>query len=127
MSKLFSIVLAALLGSGPAAAAELQKSPEPMMMVHFDFYLKDQGRLHALEHRLAAAVKRSGVGRLGETELHVDGNDGYLYLYGPDLDRLYAVVRPTLMSSKLMSGADVTSRVGAIERHFELHPNRSPK
>jgi len=46
------------------------------MMVHFDYYPKDLPRIHVLEHRLESAIKRAGVGELGETELHVDGNDG---------------------------------------------------
>jgi hypothetical protein len=36
------------------------------------------------------------------------GNDGYLYMYGPDPDRLYVVVSPILKSSTLMNNAEVT-------------------
>lgn len=40
--------------------------------------LIDKARIHSLEQRLKRAIKRAGAGALGETELHVDGNDGYL-------------------------------------------------
>ena len=78
------------------------------MMVHFDYYPKDRARIRVLEQRLEGAIKRAGVGELGETEFHIDGNDGYLYMYGPDPDRLYVVVSPILKSSTLMNNAEVT-------------------
>ncbi|WP_175719295.1 hypothetical protein [Burkholderia anthina] len=91
------------------------------MMVHFDYYRKDMPRIRALEHRLESAIKRAGVGELGETEFHLDGNDGYLYMYGPDPDRLYTVVSPILESSKLMTDAEVTKHYGSRTETFVLH------
>lgn len=91
------------------------------MMVHFDFYPKDRARIRALEHRLASAIKRAGVGELGETEFHVDGNDGYLYMYGPDPDRLYVVTAPILKSSRLMTDAEVTKHYGSRTETFVIH------
>jgi len=91
------------------------------MMVHFDYYPKDQARIHVLERRLETTIKRAGVGELGETEYHVDGNDGYLYMYGPDPDRLYAVVSPILKSSSLMTDAEVTKHHGSRTETFAIH------
>jgi len=91
------------------------------MMVHFDYYPKDRARIRDLEHRLERAIKRAGVGELGETELHIDGNDGYLYMYGPDADRLYAVTRPILRSSSLMADAEVTKHYGSRAETFVMH------
>jgi len=109
-----SIRFIALLGSallaGHAAADVPPKPPGPVVMVHFDYYEKDNARLHALEQRLDRAVKQAGAGELGETELHRDGNDGYLYLYGASADRLYAVARPILKSSGWLTGMEVTLR-----------------
>jgi len=93
------------------------------MMVHFDYYPKDRAQIRTLEHRLESAIKRAGVGELGETEFHIDGNDGYLYMYGPDPDGLYVVTAPILKSSRLMIGAEVTKHYGSrtttfvIDRH----------
>ena len=91
------------------------------MMVHFDYYPKDRARIHALEHRLAGAITRAGVGELGETEFHIDGNDGYLYMYGPDPDRLYGVIGPILKSSRLMTDAEVTKHYGARTETFVIN------
>ncbi|RAS22396.1 hypothetical protein [Paraburkholderia bryophila] len=91
------------------------------MMVHFDYYPKDLPRIHALEHRLESAIKLAGVGELGETEFHLDGNDGYFYMYGPDPDRLYVVVSPILKSSRMMTDAEVTKRYGSRTETFVIH------
>lgn len=96
--------------AGNAAADVPPKPPGPVVMVHFDYYEKDKARLYALEQRLDRAVRRAGAGELGETELHRDGNDGYLYLYGASPDRLYAVARPILKSSGWLTGTEVTLR-----------------
>ncbi|KLU24027.1 hypothetical protein EOS_17560 [Caballeronia mineralivorans PML1(12)] len=91
------------------------------MMVHFDFYPKDRARIGVLEHRLESAIKRAGVGELGETEYHIDGNDGYLYMYGSDPDRMYVAVSPILKSSKLMNGAEVTKHYGSRTETTVIH------
>ena len=52
------------------------------------------------------------AGELGETEIHIDGNDGYIYMYGPDPDRLYRVTSPILKSSKLTAHSEVTKWYG---------------
>jgi len=89
-------------------------------MVHFDYYPKDLPEIRLLEHRLETAIKRARAGELGETEFHVDGNDGYLYMYGPDSDRLYVATSPILKSSKLMTGAEVTKHHGSRTETFVI-------
>jgi hypothetical protein len=90
-------------------------------MVHFDYYRQDMPRIHALERRLESAIKRARVGELGETEFHLDGNDGYLYMYGADPDRMYTAVSPILKSSRLMTGAEVTKHYGSRTQTFVIH------
>lgn len=115
---------AALLGwallAANAAADVPPKPPGPVVMVHFDYDEKDKARLHALEQRLDRAVKQAGAGELGETELHRDGNDGYLYFYGASADRLYAIARPILKSSGWLMGTEVTLRRDAGAETFPL-------
>jgi len=119
--KTFATFLCFALFAGSATAEQTQKPSGPVMMVHFDYYPKDRARIRDLEHRLERAIKRAGVGELGETELHIDGNDGYLYMYGPDADRLYAVTRPILRSSSLMADAEVTKHYGSRAETFVMH------
>jgi len=120
--RAFVTVLSIALFAGSTAASEQsQKPPGPAMMVHFDYYPKDQPQIRVLEHRLEGAIKRAGAGELGETEFHIDGNDGYLYMYGPDPDRLYVVTGPILKSSKLMTNAEVTKHYGSRTETFVIH------
>jgi len=111
----------ALFTGSTAASEQPQKPPGPAMMVHFDYYPKDRPQIRVLEHRLEGAIKRAGAGELGETEFHIDGNDGYLYMYGPDPDRLYVVTGPILKSSKLMTNAEVTKHYGSRTETFVIH------
>ena len=90
------------------------------MMVHFDYYPKDRPQIHALERKLASAIRQAGAGELGETEIHIDGNDGYLYMYGPDPDRLYRVTSPILKSSSLTHHAEVTKWYGSRTQTFAI-------
>lgn len=110
----------AALGRGARILAQPAKPPGPAMMVHFDYYPKDKARIRALEHRLEQAIKRAGAGALGETELHADGNDGYLYMFGPDVDRLYRVTAPMLTASRLTRSAEVTEWHGAHAETFAI-------
>src|ERR1700758_3761484 len=77
-----AFLFAALFADCSVASDQPHRPPGPVMMVHFDYYPQDMPRIHALERRLESAIKRAGVGELGETEFHLDGNDGYLYMYG---------------------------------------------
>ncbi|WP_199776174.1 hypothetical protein [Chromobacterium vaccinii] len=91
-------LLSALLlafSAAAAAAPPTHKLPEPAITVRFDYYPQDLATIRALERKLASAIKHAKAGELGETELHLDGNDGFLYLYGPDPDRLYAAAGPS--------------------------------
>lgn len=121
MLKKATLMVAAslpLLVGSVQAAAEQARPAGPAVMVHFDYYPKDAARIRALERRLESAIKRAGAGELGESELHVDGNDGYLYMFGPDADRLYRASASILKSSRLMDGAEVTERYAAGTKTF---------
>ncbi len=116
----FAAWLGWALLAGNAAADVPPKPPGPVVMVHFDYYDRDNARLLALEQRLDRAVKQAGAGELGETEVHRDGNDGYLYFYGTSADRLYAIARPILKSSGWLTGTEVTLRRDAGAETFPL-------
>lgn len=94
-------------------------------MVHFDYYRTDYATLRKLEARLGKAIKRAQVGELSESELHLDGNDGYLYMYGPDPDRLYDVARPILRANRLTANAEVTKWRGGHTETVLLSPGKA--
>jgi hypothetical protein len=72
----------------------------------------DLSRLSALEEKLETAIATAQVGEYDGNEVAVDGSDGRLYMYGPDANQLFAVVKPILESSSFMRGAKATVRYG---------------
>ncbi len=135
MSQLFStsaltllLCVASLIGnSSKASAAEGQseKHSGATVMVHFDYYRTDYAILSKLEVWFGRATKRAHVGELGESELHLDGNDGYLYMCSPDPDRLYDVARAILRAYRLTAKADVTGWRGTHAETFSLSPGKA--
>jgi len=95
------------------------------VIVHFQYGSTDLWRLFALEDELERAIVAAGAGEFDGNEVAADGSDGYLYMYGPDADRLFAAVRPALEASAFMRGARVQLRYGppedgVKEREIEL-------
>ena len=93
------------------------KTPSPpasdhAVIVHFEYGSTDLQRLFALEKLLETAIAEAAAGELDGNEVATDGSDGSLYMYGPDGDALFAVVRPVLESCPFMRGARVRVRYG---------------
>jgi len=103
-------ILSRLFGRQPGIAVE---SPEHGVLVKFDYLATtDLGPLFALEERLNAAIDAAQAGEFDGNEVATDGSDGFLYMYGPDADRLFEVIRPVLEACPFMRGARITLRYG---------------
>jgi hypothetical protein len=90
-------------------------SSDHALIVHFEYGSTDLSRLFGLEELIEQALARDGAGELDGNEVAADGSDGFLYLYGPDADRLFEAVRPVLESADFMRGARVRLRYGPPE------------
>jgi hypothetical protein len=114
MYRWFIVVFGLLSISGLSQAVEpMSKDSEHAVIVHFFNYgSTDLQRLFALEEQLEQAIADAGVGEFDGNEIATDGSDGYLYMYGPDADRLFEVVRPVLESVDFTRGAQVVKRYG---------------
>lgn len=104
--------LFALLGIASSSSAVSACTPEHAVIVHFSYGSKNLDALFALEARLEAAISKAKVGEYDGNEVAVDGSDGNLYMYGPDADKLFNVVKPILESVPFMRGATVKRRYG---------------
>jgi hypothetical protein len=91
---------------------EEMNGPEHAVIVHFRYGSTDLARLFAVEEQLERAIAAAEAGEFDGNEVAADGSDGYLYMYGPDADRLFAAVRPTLERTEFMRGARVKLRYG---------------
>ncbi|GMV92378.1 MAG: hypothetical protein AMXMBFR82_21560 [Candidatus Hydrogenedentota bacterium] len=105
-----------ILGGG---SKEPEPSPSHAVIVHFQYGSTDLSRIFQLEKRLEDAIETSRAGEYDGNEIAVDGSDGSLYMYGPDADRLFDVVRPILESTDFMQGAKVMLRYGPPEDGVE--------
>lgn len=85
--------------------------------------------LFDLEDELIAALDGKEVGELDGHEIAMDGSDGFLFLYGADADKLYAVIEPVLRASAVTLGGNATLRYGSPgalnvhERYIEIKPH----
>ena len=85
---------------------------EQAVIVRFEYGSTDLAPLGELEDRLIAAIDAAEVGEFDGNEVAVDGSHGFLYMYGPDADALFATVKPILESAEFMKGARVKVRYG---------------
>ncbi len=97
------------------------------VIVHFTYGSTDLSALFALETLLEAAIVKANAGEFDGNEVATDGRDGFLYMYGPDADYLFAAIKPTLDESAFMRGAEVRLRYGpsgsdATERAVVIRP-----
>jgi hypothetical protein len=103
-------IFAKLFGNKSEIAA---KPVEHAVIVAFAYIgSTDLQPLFALERQLEEAITAARAGEYDGNEVAVDGSDGTLYMYGPDADKLFAAVRPTLEACSFMKGAVVKLRYG---------------
>ena len=65
-----------------------------------------------MEDKLTAEINRLGLGEFDGDEFAVDGTRATFYMYGPDADRLFAGIEPTLRSDSRCRNARVEIRRG---------------
>jgi len=87
---------------------------EQAIVVTFNYGLESTDELFALQHLLEEAIEKAGVGDLDGNEIAADLSDGFLYMYGPDADAVFAVIEPLLRSVSFMRGAKVELIYGEL-------------
>ena len=89
--------------------------PEHAVIVNFQYGSTDLQRLFDLEENLESTISDAGVGEFDGHDIAQDGSDGYLYMYGPDADKLFEVVKPLLETTDFTKGAFIKLRYGPPE------------
>lgn len=98
-------------------------APEPqdetpnyeMVIVQFFYGIEDIGELHQLEQALNDLISESGVGEYKGHEISLDFGDGYLFLLGPNAEKIYACIKPLLESYYFMDKSIATLRTGDFQ------------
>lgn len=94
---------------------EKQKRPEQAVIVQFTYGKTDMQLIFDLESRLEEAIVKAGVGEFDGNDMAQDGSEGFLYMYGPDADKLFEVIEPILEDSDFLQGASAKIRYGPPE------------
>lgn len=102
---------------------------EHAVIAYFEYRGDDLQPLFEVEKRLEAAITEANVGEFDGNEVAVDLSDGSLYMYGPDAEALYSVVRPVLASAECLQNIRIKLRFGppadGTPERTELIANRS--
>ena len=98
---------------------EKNQLPEQCVRIHFQYGLDSLDLLFALENKLTSFIESKGVGEFDGDKIAVNMKDGFLFMYGPDADKIFETILPVLQSSSFMNGASVTLRYGLPENEVE--------
>jgi hypothetical protein len=99
-------------------SSRIEVSPsQHAVIVHFEYdEAADLQPLFDLEDQLRAAIADAKAGEYDGHEVAVEGaSDARLYIYGPNADRLFEVIRPILAGCPFMGGARVQLLYGEPE------------
>ncbi len=89
--------------------------PEHTVIVTCACRSADLDEMFELEEKLESVIEENEVGEYDGNEVAVDGSEAILYMYGPDADRLFSVVKPILEAASFMTGAVARLRYGPPE------------
>lgn len=92
------------------------RPPQHEVVVHFLYGSTNFQHMYALEDVLRSKIAEAGVGEYDGYEVPEDGSEGSFYMFGPDAEALYRVIRPFLAESPFMHGATVTLWFGPKSR-----------
>lgn len=111
-----TLFMLATLSPPSWAAQEISSiAPEHAVIVHFNYGSTNLQPLFALEEQIEQAIAAADAGEFDGDEIAIDGSDGSLYMYGPDADKLFEIVKPLLESVNFMHGAKAIKRYGPPE------------
>ena len=91
-------------------------SKDHSVIISFLNYPSDElDILHELDMKLDKIIQKQNVGFYDGHEIAVDGYDGTLYMYGPNAENLFKVVKPILEETKWLKGAIANLRFGKFD------------
>lgn len=124
-----SVVLA-IAACADSRGADPSTLPEHAVLIHISAPKdgSDQIGLDQIEDPLIAVLESSGAGEWDGHETDLTTGEAVIYLYGPDADRLYAAIEPTLRELPIPPGSYAIKQYGepgARESRVELHETGS--
>jgi hypothetical protein len=89
-----------------------KQSLEQAVIIHLQYGLDDLAPLFALEDRLETLITSAKVGNYDGNEIAVDKHDAFLFMYGPDAEKIFQAILPVVESTPFMNGASIRLRYG---------------
>lgn len=80
--------------------------------MHFTYHKDTLDPLHGLEKELEKVIEEKAVGEYDGHEIALDMSDGFLYMYGPNAEKLFKEVKPILEITDFTKGTLATLRFG---------------
>jgi hypothetical protein len=87
---------------------------EQSVRIDFDNSQNDWSQFWTFETTLESVVEDSGLGEYDGNVLALDCSVGTIFLYGPDVDHLFSLVRPYLIATTFMKNAVATLTYGEV-------------
>jgi hypothetical protein len=79
---------------------------EEFAAIHFTEYgTTNLERIYSVSAELDKALKGTNLGELDGHMLSVDGSDGFLFLFGPDAQKLYEYVKAIILRTPFLKNA----------------------
>lgn len=90
-----------------AVSSDSSKTEE-FLTIHFtDYGNANLNRVFEVSDEIKEALHESRLGEFDGNLLAVDGSDGYLFLFGPNVRELYESIKPILLRTTIFKNADI--------------------
>lgn len=96
----------------PNHLIDKSEKTEHAVIVCFNYRLEELEPLYQLEEKLEKIIADNNVGEYDGHEIAMDNSDGTLFMYGPNAEKLFKAVKPTLEKTDFMRGAIANLRFG---------------
>jgi hypothetical protein len=95
-----------------ARNADKNGLPAQEVEVYFEYGSTNFQYVYALGDQIQRAIAEAKAGEYDGHSIPADGSDGRYFIYGPDAEEIFRVLKPVLEASPLMRGAKVTLHYG---------------
>ncbi len=105
----------------PTSVPVATGTPEHAVFIDVNMTSFDLNDLTEVESVLDVGLDSTRVGMFDGHEVAVDGSHARIYLYGPDADAMFQVVKPVLLAHEVTATASVLLRFGDVDDPAARH------
>jgi len=99
-----------------AMADNNESSDEQAVIISFELNdSRDLKSLFELENQIITAINNNSAGEYDGNEISESGNEGTLYIYGKDADKIFSVVKPLFEKAAFIKNSNALLRYGPPE------------